>query len=103
MGHRRNAQPYLANCLLTDQILDPEYFVIRTAILSARDYLFHSPPEEVHVFLQTVSQQHRSPGQIVGPAQALIFYLSKLAWRVTATGQLQTHELFDQRLFGVAS
>eukprot|EP00438_Fugacium_kawagutii_P034154 Skav226362 [mRNA] locus=scaffold290:35852:41140:- [translate_table: standard] len=93
VGQHKNTQPYLANTILTDTIVDPEYYVIKHAVLAARDFLFHSTSQVVHNFLFMVSRPHRNPGQIVGPAQALSFYLSKLAWQVDSTGNIHTQEI----------
>lgn len=95
VGQHKNSQPYLASAILTPALLDPEWYVIRQSILAARDFLHRSSPDLVHSFLFDASQLHRNPGQIVGPAQALSFYLSKISWKVTSTGHLQTEEFFD--------
>eukprot|EP00438_Fugacium_kawagutii_P010708 Skav212510 [mRNA] locus=scaffold2713:140549:150050:+ [translate_table: standard] len=98
LGDRRNAQPFLTCMVLTTALQDPEQYTILQALLHARDYAIHLPEQEALQFFEQVSQSHKLPQAIMGPAGALQYYLAKLDWQMTSSGLIHVAAFFDLHL-----
>eukprot|EP00438_Fugacium_kawagutii_P027552 Skav207071 [mRNA] locus=scaffold1909:182710:185898:- [translate_table: standard] len=90
VGNHHNVNPYLACSILSKKIIDPEYFAIRQALLTARDFLHQTEDQTRQIFLAKVSHSNANPTSIMGPAAALQFYISKLGWLCDRAGALST-------------
>lgn len=90
VGQHHNVNPYIASSILSKKLLDPMVFTIKHALRAAREFLTYETAEVRQQFLRSVACSNKQPVQIMGPAAALQYYLSKLGWTTTAAGDLCT-------------
>eukprot|EP00438_Fugacium_kawagutii_P032564 Skav217938 [mRNA] locus=scaffold1737:126699:129917:- [translate_table: standard] len=88
LGRHKNSQSFLANMIFTTSLIDPELFVIKKSVLTARSFLWETTPETRTAFLNAVAQNTQTAARITGPAGALQHYLSRLGWQINRQGEL---------------
>eukprot|EP00438_Fugacium_kawagutii_P006260 Skav225533 [mRNA] locus=scaffold144:568552:573362:- [translate_table: standard] len=71
-------------------IVDPEFWTIREAIKQARNFVHQASHAQKQKFYHIASRPNKKIQHAIGPASALSVYLSKLAWSITATGELHS-------------
>lgn len=84
VGHSRSMSPSLILALTSNQILDPSFYVIQLAILSARDWLLRQTDQVRLQFYHIVASPKEGATQ--GPASALRNYLLKIDWPMNKQG-----------------
>lgn len=88
-GNHHNLQPYIAcNCLLKHGI-DPELFVIHSAIRTARHFLIHATEAQRQMFWRILRMPLPHASTIAGPVTALKQYTSRLDWIFLDNGLVQ--------------
>ena len=95
LGPKRNIQPYIACMCLSRFLIDPELYVIQNAIRKARAYLVFASPQNAQAFYEAHVLSRCPAAQIIGPAAALKWYLSKLGWTMTRDGTLHIGSFFQ--------
>ena len=98
LGEHHNIQTHVACACLSKYVEDPELFVIKHAIKKARNYLQQAGSEEFKKFMKVVTQFRHRPSQIIGPAAAFQFYLSKIGIQCDQQGQLSIGAFFTLNL-----
>ena len=77
LGDYHNLNGYVASMCLSKFVEDPEFHLVKKAILEARTFLtFASPDELKREFFRVVATYRGLPAQAIGPASALNLYLA---------------------------
>ena len=98
VGDHRNVNPYLACTVLTKHVIDPELYVIKQALVFAREFLVQASEATRHEFLQVVASPHHRSVTVMGPAGALAIYLARVGWKLTRHGVLLVDAFFELHL-----
>ncbi len=98
LGEYHNLNGYIASMCLSKFVEDPEYFLIKKAILEARAFLAFASDELQKQFFNAVAKYRGLPAQAIGPASALNLYLAKVAWQCDKTGTLHTDGFYKLHL-----
>eukprot|EP00438_Fugacium_kawagutii_P034410 Skav207745 [mRNA] locus=scaffold362:495056:499741:- [translate_table: standard] len=86
VGRSRTLSPVILLLCTSNDILDPEYWMLKRIILAARAYLLRATPDHVAAFLATASQFRGTVTQVRGPASALGYAVQQLDWTIDSTG-----------------
>eukprot|EP00438_Fugacium_kawagutii_P030650 Skav221856 [mRNA] locus=scaffold1175:112517:114841:+ [translate_table: standard] len=87
LGPSSSRNTYVALLCVPD-LLDPELYVIRAALLAAQRYLRKANQQARSAFLYLVSHHSGISAQCRGPAGALKHYLDRIDWTLDAAGKL---------------
>eukprot|EP00438_Fugacium_kawagutii_P012153 Skav200039 [mRNA] locus=scaffold337:128586:133469:+ [translate_table: standard] len=88
LGPSQSRNNYVA-MLCLPELLDPEIFVIKEAILAAKRFVLATNADQVARFLDQVCCQSGKINKSKGPAGALRCYLDRIDWQLTRDGRVQ--------------
>lgn len=108
LGDHHNIQSHLACMVLDKTLVDPEFWIIKQAVVAARQFLLNAPHATRKLFFRMAAQNSARYNHICGPAMALGAYLAKVGWQITRDGALhglehQTFHLLTSNLEDIFS